>query len=468
MEVHRQQKRKTDMKKIISLALLVILTYSGTILGQTSQKITLQDAIRISLENNYLLKQAENNLGLSEQSLISEYADFFPSVNGSFSGSINQGRQQTFVDDEFRFVDVTSKGFNGSLRANIPIFNGFENLLSLRISQNEQESAESRLQRARESVIFNTATRFLQVLLDIELLDIANENLISSQKQLEQIQAQVDVGSRASVDGYNQESIVANNELTVTQRENSLQLNKLLLIRQLQIDPQGSYEFITPELNESNVASANPASYNLKALIDQALNSRADYQSEQINISNLKSRLQLSQFSLIPTISANAGLSTGYSDQYSFAGSSVSFGDQFFDQRVNKSVGFSVNIPIFNNWNRMFNIQSSKVNLKNAELSLDNSRLQIIQEVTQAYTDYSSIIKQFEASKKSVIASEKAYETQKERYDVGASTLIELSQAQASYVTAQSNYTQALFNLVFQEKLLDFYLGKLNGQDVEF
>jgi outer membrane protein len=127
-----------------------------------------------------------------------------------------------------------------------------------------------------------------------------------------------------------------------------------------------------------------------------------------------------------------------------------------------------MSIPLFNNLNNRTSIQRSKINLKNAKLNLDNSKLQVIQEVTQAYNDYTSILKQFEASEKAMIASEKSFETQQERYNVGASTLIELSQAQSNYVTAQSNRSQALYNLIFQEKLLDYYLGRLSGSEIEF
>jgi len=176
----------------------------------------------------------------------------------------------------------------------------------------------------------------------------------------------------------------------------------------------------------------------------------------------------LSKSSLLPTISASYGVSSRYSDQYSLAGQDVSFSDQFFDQQVNKSLGLSFSLPLFNNWNRMYNIQASQVQLKNARLSLDNTKLQVVQEVTQAYNDYSSYAKQLEASEKSLVASEKAFETQQERYNVGASTLIELSQAQANYASAKSNYTQAIYNLIFQEKLVDYYLGKLTGEDIKF
>ena len=85
------------MKKIISLALLVILTYSGTILGQETQIISIQEAIKIALENNYQLKQAQNNLDLADQRTTSEMADFLPSL--SSSGGYSKTTGQQFVQD---------------------------------------------------------------------------------------------------------------------------------------------------------------------------------------------------------------------------------------------------------------------------------------------------------------------------------------------------------------------------------
>lgn len=458
------------MKKTILTVLCTVLLTSGTILGQSVQRITLEDAIRISLENNYLLKQAENNLDLADESIKNEMADFLPSVSANFNGNRTTGQQ--FIFERFNeglnpFVDITSKSFSGNLGANIRIFNGFENIISLRQSKEEQVSREERLQRAREQVIFNTATSFLQVILEEELLEIAKENLVTSTKQLEQVQAQVDVGSRPAVDLYNQEAQVANDELAVTQRENAVKLNKLQLVRQLQIDPLVNYNFVVPEIDENRDFST-VENYSLRDLISQALASRSDIRGEEADIRGLEYQLLNARASLLPSINGSASISSRYSDQYTVLGESVNFSDQFFDQQLNRSLGISISIPLFQNYNRLYNIQASRVQLKNAELNFENTQLQVVQEVTQSYNDYSSFLKQKDATEKSLIAAEKAFETQQERYNVGASTLIELSQAQANFVSAQSNYTQAIFNLIFQEKLLDFYLGKLSGQNIEF
>lgn len=459
------------MKRYLpSVLLIALLLFSSNALAQEQRTITLEEAIEIALENNYSLKQAKNNLDLADHEVRSEYADFLPSVSGSFSGSRRTGQQ--FISDRFSegldpFVDITSQSISGNLSANIPVFNGFENINSLRATEQSKVSNEESLARSREQVIFNTASSYLQVLLDMELLDIRKENLENSQKQLEQVEAQVEVGSRPTVDLYNQEAQVANEELLLTQQENSLKFSKIVLVRELQIDPMGDYQFSVPDL-KSDIDAEVVESYSLSELIDQALLNRSDLKSTIADIRSLEYQLKIAKNNLLPSVSASAGLSTSYSDQYSVLGEDVSFNDQFFDQRINRSFGFSVSVPIFQNWNRMYNIEASKVQLKNAELNLDNARLQVIQEVTQAYNDYSSYLKQLEASEKSLVASERAFETQQERYNVGSSTLIELSQAQASYVEAQSNYTQAMYNLIFQEKLLDYFLGKLSGDSVQF
>ena len=428
--------------------------------------ITIDQAISIALENNYSLKQAKNELDLAEDLIFSEKADFLPSVSVSMNGSRTTGQQ--FIFDRFNeggdpFVDVSSQSISGGMNASINLFNGFNNILTLKSSQSNKESREQQYERAKELVIFNTASRYLQVLLDKELLAIAKQNLETSTTQLNQVQAQVELGARPMVDLFNQEAQVANDELVVTQRENTLSLNSLLLVRQLEIDPLGSYDFIVPDLTLNDLPWMD---INIRSLVSEALSTRSDILSAEATILSLKYQMQITKNSLLPSLRASAGVSSRYSDQYSIPNEDVSFSDQFFDQQVNRSLGLSFSLPLFNNWNRMYSIQSSVVQLKNAELNLDNSKMQVIQEVSQAYNDYSSYVKQLDASEKSLIASERAFQTQQERYNLGASTLIELTQAQSAFVSAQSSYTQALYNLIFQEKLLDFYLGKLKGDNI--
>ena len=139
------------------------------------------------------------------KALATSMADFLPSLNANFSGNRTTGQQFIFnvLMKVNPFVDVTSQSFSGNMSANITIFNGFENIYKLKTKPTTLNYHEKRIYREQEEqLIFDTAIRFLQVILENELLEIAKENLVTSQRQLEQVQAQVEVGSRPAVDLY--------------------------------------------------------------------------------------------------------------------------------------------------------------------------------------------------------------------------------------------------------------------------
>ena len=440
-----------DMRKGI-LLLLISCFFVVDGQAQDSLNISLQDAIDIALENNYQLEVAQNDVNLSEKQVLSEKADYLPSISANLSGRKNIGR--SFNQDVGKITTETINSFGGNVSANLPIFSGLENLHSLKSSQYDKKSKKENLQRVRENIIFNTASNYLQFILDKKFLEIDRENLAASKKTLKQVRAQVDVGSRPQVDLYNQEATVANNELAVVNSKNSLESSRLQLIQTLQIDPRKDYSFSSPEINKQKVTTQ---SYNLDQLVATALAHRSDLEREKFNIQSIKHQLSATRGNLYPSLSLSASIRSNYSDGIPF-----DFQDQFFDQNISRSLGLSISIPIFDNLNRRTSVQAQEITYKNAKLNLENTELQVVQEVNQAYNDYQSYIKQLDSSQKALQAAKRSYETQKQRYEVGAGTLIELSDANAQYVEAQANRAQAFFRVVFQQKLLDYYIGKLD------
>lgn len=442
-----------------TLALTLTLLAVGTLptLAQSTDQprlLTLEETISIALENNYQLKQAANNLSVSRAQELSSMADLLPNLNAGMNRSRNVGRQ--FDNTTGDFGDFTINSFGASLSSNLDLFTGMSNINSIRASRQRTLSREEFLNRARENVIFATASGYLQYLLNIELLDIARRNLEVSQQQLERIRAQVEVGTRPLADRLNQESTVATNEFQVINRENAVRQARLSLIRQIQIDPQEPVDFVRPELPDATPA---PKEYDLQMLIETALDSRSDLKSEEASIEAAFYAYQAARGSQLPSLSANASFRSSLNDR-----NPSSYQDQFFDQNISRNLSLSLSIPIFNRMNIRTNVLTQRINYENAQLSLDNSRLEIIQEVNQAYDDYLARIAEVESTQKAFAAAERAFETERQRYEIGASTLIEFSQAQALLVQAQSNRIQALYSYIFQEKLLDYYLGVLQPE----
>lgn len=437
----------------------LILFLSPAFVFAQTETLTLEEAVEIALENNYQLKQARNNLDLADTRVFSAKADFTPSLNASFSGSRTVGRQ--FIQEDLSFDDRTAYSLSGNVNANLTVFNGFRNIANLRQARADKASQDEIFARLNETIIFNTASRYLQVVLNEELLKIAESSLEASRSQLQQVDAQVEVGSRPTVDLYNQEALVANDELAVIQRENALEVSKAQLIRIMQDDNITDVQTSVPDVDELSIM---PVDLNLNEMIETALDSRRDYRAQEFAIEGDQQERTIARAQLLPTLSVSAGINTRYSDQFSLPGfeTTIPFTDQFFDQQINRFVGFSLQIPILNRWNNRASMEAARIQLRNSQLELENIRFQITEEVRQAFNDYQSIIKELESTEKALIAAERAYETEQQRYEIGSSTLIELNLANANFVQAQGERVSAIYDFVFQEQLLDYFIGQLD------
>lgn len=450
---------KSTMHRQLFLLALLCLAMTGVGQAQVSQRITLEDAIKIALENNFQMKRAQNAIDLAETDIKNAYAQFAPTLNANMS--MNRSSGQQFDQVTLTYGNIVTENASGSIGTGITLFSGLRNIYNLRSSQTALVTAKENERRMRQSIIFNVASAYLQVVLDKELLQISEENLESTRRQLEQIKAQVEVGARPLVDQFNQEAIVANAELTLTQRQNAAANNQLRLIRQLQIDPLGSYEYVTPELDESRVQVRE---MNLRSMIERAMANRSDVAAQDAQIKIAYYNMKAAEGARLPSISASGSFRSSYSDRQRnpITREREKFSTQFFDVNVGNSVGLSMQVPIFTRLNTWRSIQASKISYKNAQLDRENLEYTVIQEVAQAYTDYIGYTKELETTQKALVASERAFQTAQERYNVGASTLIELTQANADFVQASSNRVQALFRFIFQEQLIKYYQGEID------
>jgi len=122
----------------------------------------------------------------------------------------------------------------------------------------------------------------------------------------------------------------------------------------------------------------------------------------------------------------------------------------------------SVQIPLFNRWNTKTNVERSRVQYDNALLDLENLQQSVALEVRQAYFDYQTAVKRLDVTDKQFKSAEQALLVEQERYEIGASTLVELTQSRSAFVSASSQRVQAIFRFHFQQKLIEYYQGVLD------
>ena len=119
-----------------------------------------------------------------------------------------------------------------------------------------------------------------------------------------------------------------------------------------------------------------------------------------------------------------------------------------------------MSIPLFDRGDHAaLATQRAQIQADNARLALEDLQQDVGLEVRRAYLDYQAAQEQLEREAQ-LRAAELALQTSQERYNVGAATLVEVTQARATQVQAASALVTARYNLLFQRTLIDYYVGR--------
>jgi outer membrane protein len=198
-------------------------------------------------------------------------------------------------------------------------------------------------------------------------------------------------------------------------------------------------------------------SFHLDSLLDRAFATRADLSAEQSRVAAAAQATRAAAASRLPTVSLTAGYNTTYN-----SATDAAFSDQL-NQRRGGSIGIGVSIPIFDRGAASAATQQAKIQEDNARLALANQQQTIALDVRRAYLDYESTRQQLAAATAQQKAADLAVSTTLQRYQLGSSTLLELTQARASQLQAATAVVNARYTLAFQNALMSYYTGDLDA-----
>ena len=420
--------------------------------AQQARRITFDEAISLALDQNYLLKRSASNVELSSINVAQRKYNFLPDLRFSSNGGQSYGR--TFDLTEGNLVNQTINSLSSSFSSSINVFNGFGDVASLDQARLQLTANDLDYERERQTVVFTVMRNYLDLIATNELVRIREENLTAQQQLLTQIEEFVRVGQRATADLYQQQASTATAEANLLDAERSYQLAEVALIQTLQLDPFGAYEFVVPAADSTALI---PEQYDARTMLQNAFERRLDLQAAQYDIDAAEQGVRVAKSGYWPSINFSLNTRSSYNDL-----AQDNFSDQFFDRNRNSSVGLSLSFPVFDRFFTRNSVQQARVQLNNAQLDMDNMRQNIALQVRQAYLDYLTDEKRLDVTAKQLRSAEQALEAEQERYNVGVSTLVELTQARAAYEQAAGDQLEARYNFVFRKKLIEYYIGVLD------
>lgn len=443
------------LRKIFVAGLAVISLNAKAQDNEKPLRLTYKEAIKIALQNNVNLNQQKNNLYARQVQKNQSIAAFLPGVNIQGSASHTDGQQP--APDGGELVDLSQDNVNASIQAGMTLFNGFNRINSLNQASNQFRAQSSFVKRTEQDVVFNVTNQYLQVLLDQELLRIAEENFKAQSVLLEQLREQVRLGARAEADLYTQDAQVRNLELIALRSKVTLENDMAILSQTLQLDPTVPFHVEYPAIENTFDITGLP----LDSLYSVAIRNREDLRQAEYQAKANLYTYKASINGYLPNVTLFASYGSQYSSALEPDPRFGVFSNQFSRVFPSTSYGVNVTIPIFDRLLTRSNRVLNKVAYDNSVILRQNVEKTIKIDVKRAYNNYLTAVESFEASKVQFQAGELSLKTQQEGFILGVASQVELAQANQTYVQAAASKAQAEVTLVFQQMIMEYALGTL-------
>lgn len=450
----------------------------------------LQQCVDYAQKNNISLKQSEINAKMNKNNATQSEASILPTINAGAQHTYNFGRTIDRYTNTFANTQVLSQNFY--LSSNVVLWSGLAQYNNIKANQYKYlSSAETYLQQ-RNDLALNVATAYINVIFSDEILQISKAQYKITQEQLERTQKLADAGTLAKSAVYDLKAQLANEEVNVTSSDNNYQIAMLTLKQLLNLDSMNNFNISKPNVD---VLNNELTSLSVQNIYESALKNQHSIKSANYNLLSAEKNLAVAKGRVSPTLSATGTIGTGTSgldkniDAVNFLGpeqtsyyvadpsdpsnplapiyqpkvevitSKKPFADQFKDN-VNKSLGFTLSVPIFNGLQTITGVKNAKLAALSAQYSQDLTEQNLYKTIAQAFANARAALNKYNANKASVDASEQSFFYAQQKYNVGAISTFDYNNAKTRLQNAQGNLVQAKYDYVFKIKVLDYYQGK--------
>ena len=432
---------------LITVLLILFSGFDGKAQGKTW---SLEECINYALNKNISIQKTVLTNDRNQLTADQAQANRLPSLNASASENFNWYKGFDSSTGSYG----SSKGSNStnlSLNSSVSLFNGEKLANKIKQAELDLQSGRFYSESVKESVGLNILNAYLQVLYAYESVSNAQKQIVSTTEQLNLAKERMDLGVISVSDYLQIKSELATEKSTLASAQSTLSMSKITLMQLMELPVDPNFEITSPNFDNLLVDSAQP---NAQDIYNQALGIKPQIKNAELSKESAKLGVEIAKADALPSLSMNAGLSTGYSSLTT----NSDYTGQLKD-KVNPSIGFSLSIPIFQKKQIKTNIASANISVTDAELTEISTKNDLRKSIEQACADVASAKSQYVASQEQNQSSKESYDVTTEKYNQGLINSVDYLIQKTNLITSESKLLQSKFNLIFSFKVVDFYKG---------
>lgn len=397
----------------------------------TLSSATLQTCVQYALKHYPLIQQALLDELITDRQIKSKLADWYPQV------SLNANYQNNFQLQSIAFNGsyVKSGTFNTStvqFTLSQTLFNR-DVLLAARTKNEVMTNIRQTTVTDRIEIAVNVTKAFYDVLLTSKQIEVLDDDIRRLERNLKDTYNQYQGGLVDKTD-YKRATITLNNSRAERKtNQESLKAKYAVLKQYMGYTGKDSVHLIYDSTTmESEVL--------IDTLASVDYTKRIEYQQLLTQKHLQEADVKYNKWAYIPTVTAGAGYNLNYFNNR--------FSKLYNDNLPNSYAGVTVGFPIFQGTKRTQNIRIAELQLTRIDWDIVNLQTAITTQYAQAMAGYKSNLNNYYVLRENLDLAREVFNTIELQYRSGVKAYLELITAETDLRNAQSNYSDALYQVL--------------------
>jgi outer membrane protein TolC len=442
------KKKVNNMKKYKFLFKTLLMLLFCSVQMNAQEILTLQDAVKIALENNYEIKIATNNLSIDKTNVASGNAGMLPKITANVTdNNAIQNLSQTRADGTVLTLDnAKNSSLNYGVGLDWTVFDGFKMFAKYDQLKELQKLGESQLKLAILSKISALNTTYFDLVQQQQQLSALDTTIVISNQRLTLAQNRFTIGKASKLEVLNAQ-VDLNTDTVALLRQKELYANTKVLLNQI---------LARDAKNDFKVQQEITVDSQLKLPELIALAEKQNPQLESQIITKRISELQFKQIKAAryPTLKVTTG--------YTFVDSRSDLGFTTQSTARGLNYGFGASLNLFDGFAQKRNEKVAKIAIENATILIDQQNLALKTELTTSFQTYLTNLELITLEAKNEAIAKQNLTITLDKFRIGTITTLEFRTAQLNYINAKVRFNDAQYQAKISEIALKELAGNLS------
>jgi len=437
--------KKVFKRVFISSGFSIFVLFAGAQRApDTLSNATLQACVQYALKHYPLIQQALLDEQITDRQIKSKLADWYPQIN------LNANYQNNFQLPAVAFAGTTVKSgtFNTSTVGVALSQNLFTRdvLLAAKTKGDVMTNVRQSTVSDKIDVTVNVSKAFYDVLLTEKQIEVLNDDILRLERNLKDAFNQYRGGLVDKTD-YKRATISLNNSKAEKKTDEETLKAKYSILKQL----MGYTAPDSLHLVYDSVQMESEVYLDTLGMVDYS--KRIEYQQLMTQKRLQQADVKYNKWAYIPTVTAGAGYNLNYLNNR--------FSPLYNDNFPNSYAGLQVSFPIFQGTKRTQNIRIAELQLTRIDWDIINLQTTISTQYSQSMATYKSDLNNYHVLKENLDLAREVFNTIELQYRSGIKAYLDLITAETDLRSAQSNYSNALYEVLSSKLDVQKALGTI-------